>query len=227
MAKATKTAKKGTRRRERKNVPHAVAHIQATFNNTIVTFTDATGGTHLLELGRPHRLQGLAQGHAVCRAARRPQRGRAGAGARRAHGRCRDQGTGRRARVGDSRAGRGGARDQEHPGRHPDPPQRLPAAQAAPGVRQQGGSSGTLTRAGVSALPPRGNEAVPQGRAVLQGEVRRRTALVRSRAARQAPEQAAALRDAAAREAEGAPRVRRARGAVPALLRRGLAPARA
>jgi small subunit ribosomal protein S11 len=44
MAKATKTAKKGTRRRERKSVPHGVAHIQATFNNTIVTITDPTGG---------------------------------------------------------------------------------------------------------------------------------------------------------------------------------------
>jgi small subunit ribosomal protein S11 len=43
MAKATKTAKKGTRRRERKSVPHGVAHIQATFNNTIVTITDPTG----------------------------------------------------------------------------------------------------------------------------------------------------------------------------------------
>ena len=44
MAKATKAAKKGTRRRERKSVPHGVAHIQATFNNTIVTITDPTGG---------------------------------------------------------------------------------------------------------------------------------------------------------------------------------------
>ena len=44
MAKATNAAKKGTRRRERKSVPHGVAHIQATFNNTIVTITDPTGG---------------------------------------------------------------------------------------------------------------------------------------------------------------------------------------
>ena len=44
MAKATKAAKKGPRRRERKNVPHGVAHIQATFNNTIVTITDQQGG---------------------------------------------------------------------------------------------------------------------------------------------------------------------------------------
>jgi len=44
MAKATKAAKKGTRKRERKSVPHGVAHVQATFNNTIVTITDPAGG---------------------------------------------------------------------------------------------------------------------------------------------------------------------------------------
>ncbi|GBC78928.1 MAG: 30S ribosomal protein S11 [Acidobacteriota bacterium] len=43
MAK-TQGAKK-PRRREKKNVPHAVAHIQATFNNTIVTITDPSGNT--------------------------------------------------------------------------------------------------------------------------------------------------------------------------------------
>lgn len=36
---------KKPRRREKKNVPHAVAHIQATFNNTIVTITDPSGNT--------------------------------------------------------------------------------------------------------------------------------------------------------------------------------------
>jgi len=30
-------------RRERKNIPHAVAHIHATFNNTIITFSDPAG----------------------------------------------------------------------------------------------------------------------------------------------------------------------------------------
>jgi len=43
MATDRKTARKG--RRERKNVPHAVAHIHASFNNTIVTFRDPAGGT--------------------------------------------------------------------------------------------------------------------------------------------------------------------------------------
>lgn len=32
-------------RKERKNVPEGVAHIQATFNNTIVTITDKQGNT--------------------------------------------------------------------------------------------------------------------------------------------------------------------------------------
>ncbi len=43
MATDRKTARKS--RRERKNVPHAVAHIHASFNNTIVTFRDPSGGT--------------------------------------------------------------------------------------------------------------------------------------------------------------------------------------
>lgn len=33
----------GSRKREKKNVPHGEAHIHATFNNTIVTFTDQRG----------------------------------------------------------------------------------------------------------------------------------------------------------------------------------------
>ena len=34
-----------TRRREKKNVPQGHVHIQATFNNTIITITDLTGAT--------------------------------------------------------------------------------------------------------------------------------------------------------------------------------------
>ena len=38
-----KTAKKVTKKRVKKNVEHGQAHIQASFNNTIVTLTDANG----------------------------------------------------------------------------------------------------------------------------------------------------------------------------------------
>jgi small subunit ribosomal protein S11 len=36
---------KGTRRKVRKNVVRAVAHIKATFNNTLITITDLEGDT--------------------------------------------------------------------------------------------------------------------------------------------------------------------------------------
>jgi small subunit ribosomal protein S11 len=42
MAKASKGGRKGGKK-EKKNVPHAVAHIRATFNNTIITIADPTG----------------------------------------------------------------------------------------------------------------------------------------------------------------------------------------
>ena len=41
MARPKRVAKK----REKKNVPLGVAHIQASFNNTIITFTDTRGTT--------------------------------------------------------------------------------------------------------------------------------------------------------------------------------------
>ena len=40
---AAKQVKKTRRRKERKNVEHGAAHIQSTFNNSIVTLTDAVG----------------------------------------------------------------------------------------------------------------------------------------------------------------------------------------
>jgi small subunit ribosomal protein S11 len=40
MAKGKKTAK---RKKEKKNVSVGIAHIQSTFNNTIVTITDLSG----------------------------------------------------------------------------------------------------------------------------------------------------------------------------------------
>lgn len=42
MAKARR---KGSKKREKKNIPNGVAHIQSTFNNTIITITDMDGGT--------------------------------------------------------------------------------------------------------------------------------------------------------------------------------------
>ena len=43
MAKAATTKKVVKKRRERKNIEKGAVHIQATFNNTIVTISDADG----------------------------------------------------------------------------------------------------------------------------------------------------------------------------------------
>jgi len=43
MAKPTTAAR--PRRRERKNISSGVAHVNATFNNTMITITDAQGNT--------------------------------------------------------------------------------------------------------------------------------------------------------------------------------------
>ena len=44
MAKSKKGGRKGGKR-EKKNIPHAVAHIRATFNNTIICIADPAGNT--------------------------------------------------------------------------------------------------------------------------------------------------------------------------------------
>jgi small subunit ribosomal protein S11 len=43
MAKAAKGKKKAFKKKEKRNVPEGVVHVQATFNNTIVTFSDRQG----------------------------------------------------------------------------------------------------------------------------------------------------------------------------------------
>lgn len=44
MAKKA-TVKKRVKSKERKNIPYGIAHIQSTFNNTIVNITDLNGDT--------------------------------------------------------------------------------------------------------------------------------------------------------------------------------------
>ena len=43
MAKAAQAAR--PRRRERKNIAAGIAHVNSTFNNTIITITDAQGNS--------------------------------------------------------------------------------------------------------------------------------------------------------------------------------------
>ncbi|MEL7058679.1 MAG: 30S ribosomal protein S11 [Acidobacteriota bacterium] len=43
MAKGNPKRQGGSKRRDRRNIPHGHAYIQATFNNTVVTITDPEG----------------------------------------------------------------------------------------------------------------------------------------------------------------------------------------
>src|SRR5438034_8635826 len=78
----------------------------------------------------------------------------------------------------------------------------------------------------VQAMPPRGDEALPQGRALSDREVRRRAPQLPAGGARPRPYQAVRVPAAAAREAEGAALLRPARDPVPHLLREGDPPGR-
>ena len=42
-APAKTTKKKSFKKKEKKNVPFGIVHVQASFNNTIITFTDPIG----------------------------------------------------------------------------------------------------------------------------------------------------------------------------------------
>jgi small subunit ribosomal protein S11 len=45
MAKPTETRAKGRKKKSRKAAEHGIAHIQSTFNNTLITITDEQGNT--------------------------------------------------------------------------------------------------------------------------------------------------------------------------------------
>src|SRR6266853_1899831 len=90
------------------------------------------------------------------------------------------------------------------------------AAQAAAGLRSR---RGTIHRGRLPALPARGVEALLEGRALLHRQVRHRAAKLSARRARPGAPEVQRVLDPAAREAEAAPHLRRARGAVPPLLR--------
>jgi hypothetical protein len=114
-------AKKG--KKEKKHVAHGIAHVHASFNNTIVTITDLEG--NVVSWSSAGTLGFKGSRH----------RRRLGARARAALDRHPGQGAGQRPRVGHPRPAGRGCRDQVDPRRDPHPPQRLPPPQAAPGLR--------------------------------------------------------------------------------------------
>jgi small subunit ribosomal protein S11 len=63
MAKgASKREKKAGRKKERRVVPHGVVHIQATFNNTIVSVTDPEGNVVAWSSAGANKFRGSRKG---------------------------------------------------------------------------------------------------------------------------------------------------------------------
>ena len=59
-APAKTTKKKAFKKKEKKNVPYGTVHIQASFNNTIVTFTDPIGNVQTFTYGSARRLTSVS-----------------------------------------------------------------------------------------------------------------------------------------------------------------------
>lgn len=66
MAKATVKKTATRRRRERKNIERGAAHIQSTFNNTIVTITDVQGNALSWASAGGLGFRGSRKIHTVC-----------------------------------------------------------------------------------------------------------------------------------------------------------------
>ncbi len=51
-----KAVRKTSKKKEKKNITDGIAHIQSTFNNTIITITDLTGNdlVSAFDSGEPH-----------------------------------------------------------------------------------------------------------------------------------------------------------------------------
>ena len=95
---------KPARKKVRKNVLDAIAHVHASFNNTIITITDRQGNTLVLgDLGRL-RFPRFAQVDAVCGTGCRREGRHRGAGAWGEERRSAGHGPRPRPRIGGSRA---------------------------------------------------------------------------------------------------------------------------
>ena len=103
------TGKKGKtkkfKKRERKNVPFGIAHIQASFNNTIVTITDQMGNTLSWKSSGSLGFRGSRKGTPFAAQQAASNAARHGARSRRARGRCSGRRSGFGPRVGHPRAG--------------------------------------------------------------------------------------------------------------------------
>ena len=135
------------RRRERKNITSGVAHVNATFNNTMITITDAQGNTIAWSSSGSQGFKGSRKStpYAAQVAAEDAGQKAMEHGMRTLEIEVKGPGSGRESRCARLQAV--GFADHLDPRRDADPAQRLPPAQAPPRLSR----SADPTRANVSA----------------------------------------------------------------------------
>ena len=142
------------RRRERKNISSGVAHVSASFNNTMITITDAQGNAIAWSSAGSQGFRGSRKSTPFAAQVAAEQAGRKAM----EHGmktlEVEVRGPGLRARIGAARAPGRRLHDHLDPRRDADPAQRLPAAQAAPGLTDRRGA-GARRRCAARACGPR------------------------------------------------------------------------
>ena len=142
MAKPEKAAagkagkNKKFKKRERKNVPFGICHIQASFNNTIVTITDQVGNTLSWKSSGSLGFRGSRKGTPFAAQQAASNAASHGSGSRFARSRCARGRSGLRPRIGNPRVGCGGHRSALDPRRYAGAAQRLPSTEAPQSVRK-------------------------------------------------------------------------------------------
>lgn len=66
MAKASNSAAARVRKKVKRNIAEGVAHVHASFNNTIITITDRQGNALTWATSGGARFQGVPQIHSFC-----------------------------------------------------------------------------------------------------------------------------------------------------------------
>ncbi len=113
-----------------------ICHIQASFNNTIVTITDQVGNTLSWKSSGSLGFRGSRKGTPFAAQQAASNAANHGARSRSAFSRRARRRSGIGPRVGDPRTGSSGHRCSLHPRRHAGAAQRLPSAEAPQSVRR-------------------------------------------------------------------------------------------
>jgi small subunit ribosomal protein S11 len=160
-----KTATK-VRKKVKKNVAEGIAHVHASFNNTIITITDRQGNALSWATSGGAGFKGSRKSTPFAAQIAAEAAGKAASGMWCEESRSSHQGPRPRTRIRCTCTQCARHEDNSITDITPIPAQRMPAAQAPPHLRQIR-HHGPKSRRKMPPVPPRGRKALPQRRKVL------------------------------------------------------------